>query len=142
MLACAQDIFFTTSSNSDSSTNNNNQFNDPKDKRPRQHRHVNNNQFQPQQHILHKDINSNKEKEEVCLFIHVIIYQFLKEKKNNCLFSNKFGHQMLKMHLLKVIYIYTFFYILNFNTNTILISIGNNSKIRQKKDFGQWKTLW
>lgn len=103
MLACAQDIFFTTSNNGDSNTNND-QFNDPKDKRPRQHRHVNNNQFQPQQHILHKDLNSNKEKEEVCLFLCM---QFLSisKKKNFNLSSNKFGHQMLKMPLSKVIYI-------------------------------------
>ncbi|KAI8640209.1 TEA/ATTS domain family-domain-containing protein [Parasitella parasitica] len=63
MLACAQDIFFTT--NSSDSNSNNDQFNDPsKDKRSRQHRHINNNQFQPQQHLLQKDLNSNKEKEE------------------------------------------------------------------------------
>ncbi|CEP16000.1 hypothetical protein [Parasitella parasitica] len=63
MLACAQDIFFTT--NSSDSNSNNDQFNDPsKDKRARQHRHMNNNQFQPQQHLLQKDLHSNKEREE------------------------------------------------------------------------------
>lgn len=63
MLACAQDIFFA-SSNSDSNGSSDH-FNDAKDKRSRQYRHVNS-QFQPQQHMLPKDLNSSKEKEEVC----------------------------------------------------------------------------
>ncbi|KAF1799634.1 hypothetical protein FB192DRAFT_1460080 [Mucor lusitanicus] len=61
MLACAQDIFFA-SSNSDSNGSSDH-FNDAKDKRSRQYRHVNS-QFQPQQHMLPKDLNSSKEKEE------------------------------------------------------------------------------
>ncbi|KAL9544389.1 hypothetical protein MBANPS3_007655 [Mucor bainieri] len=67
MLACAQDIFFA--SNSNDSNGSNDHFNDSKDKRSRQYRHVNS-QFQPQQHMLQKDINSNKEKEEVCIHPH------------------------------------------------------------------------
>ncbi|GAN08830.1 hypothetical protein MAM1_0226d08347 [Mucor ambiguus] len=63
MLACPQDIFFA--SNSNDANGSNDHFNDSKDKRTRQYRHVNN-QFQPQQHMLQKEMNSSKEKEEVC----------------------------------------------------------------------------
>ncbi|KAG1107008.1 hypothetical protein G6F42_016523 [Rhizopus arrhizus] len=61
MLACAQDIFFASNSNDSNASNDH--FNDTKDKRSRQHRHVNN-QFQPQHHLIQKDLNLNKEKEE------------------------------------------------------------------------------
>lgn len=115
MLACAQDIFFT------SDTVNQNNISDPfldsqqsKDSKRSRMKHSNT-MHHLQHHLKHEHI-ANKHKEEVGLNTHIYTISYFRK-------SNRFGHQMLKQHLLKVNTLYSLL-ILFINH---LFSLGDDS---------------